>query len=284
MPSPSSPQQNPPMRLGASSEITEIDLNVKNNFSLNQYKSKKNFVYDLVFTKKPKNYPKELILKIFRTENAENEYNTYKKLEKQGLSIPKILFFNTPYLLLEKVKGINLCDVINDNLINKIKLDELNPSVLDLVVLSIHKLAAWIAQLHSQNIVNKTDPSNIIVLNKGDTRLRDFIMDITTETIYGFDFEESYEGNYLDDLAWICCALLDTDPGLFEMFEPKHKTELINIFLKEYFQINTNFQFSFQYFAEKLIENLNIVIERRKEFEFGPVSKNSILKTISRDY
>ena len=264
-------------------EIPELALNVRNNFSLNQYKSKKNFVYDLVFTKKPKNYPKELILKIFRTENAENEYNTYKKLEKQGLSIPKILFFNTPYLLLEKVKGINLCDVINDNLINKIKLDELNPSVLDLVVLSIHKLAAWIAQLHSQNIVNKTDPSNIIVLNKGDTRLRDFIMDITNETIYGFDFEESYEGNYLDDLAWICCALLDTDPGLFEMFEPKHKTELINIFLKEYFQINTDFQFSFQYFAEKLIENLNIVIERRN-LEFGPVSKNSILKNISKDY
>jgi tRNA A-37 threonylcarbamoyl transferase component Bud32 len=263
--------------------IPELALNVKNNFSLNQYKSKKNFVYDLVFTKKPKNYPKELILKIFRTENAENEYNTYKKLEKQGLSIPKILFFNTPYLLLEKVKGINLCDVINDNLINKIKLDELNPSVLDLVVLSIHKLAAWIAQLHSQNIVNNNDPSNIIVLNKGDTRLRDFIMNITNETIYGFDFEESYEGNYLDDLAWICCALLDTDPGLFEMFEPKHKTELANIFLKEYFRINTDFQFSFQYFAEKLIENLNIVIERRN-LEFGPVSKSTILKNISKDY
>ena len=60
-------------------ELPELALNVKNNFSLNQYKSKKNFVYDLVFTKKPKNYPKELILKIFRTENAENEYNTYKK-------------------------------------------------------------------------------------------------------------------------------------------------------------------------------------------------------------
>lgn len=263
--------------------IPELALNVKNNFSLNQYKSKKNFVYDLVFTKKPKNYPKELILKIFRTENAENEYNTYKKLEKQGLSIPKILFFNTPYLLLEKVKGINLCDVINDNLINKIKLDELNPSVLDLVVLSIHKLAAWIAQLHSQNTVNNNDPSNIIVLNKGDTRLRDFIMNITNETIYGFDFEESYEGNYLDDLAWLCCAILDTNPGIFEMFEPMHKTELINIFLKEYFQINTNFQFSFQYFAEKLIENLNIVIERRRKL-FGPVSKSTILKNISKAY
>ncbi len=264
-------------------ELPELALGGKNNFSLNQYKSKKNFVYDLIFTKKPKNFPKELILKIFRTENAEHEYNIYKRLEKQNISIPKVLFFNNPYLLLEKVKGINLCDVINNNLINKIKLDELNPSVLDLLVLSIHKLAAWIAHLHSQNIVNKTDPSNIIVLNKGDTRLRDFIIDISNETVYGFDFEDAYEGNYLDDLVWICCALLDTDPGIFEMFEPVHKTELINIFLKEYFRINTNFQFSFQYFAEKLIENLNIVIERRS-LEFGPVSKDSILQNISKDY
>ena len=67
------------------------------------------------------------------------------------------------------------------------------------------------------------------------------------------------------------------------MFEPIHKTELINIFLKEYFRINYHFQFSFQYFAEKLIENLNIVIERRS-LEFGPVSKDSILKNISKEY
>ncbi|MFX1337705.1 MAG: hypothetical protein ACFFDK_03765 [Promethearchaeota archaeon] len=264
-------------------EIPELDLGESNSFSLNQHKSKKNFVFDLVFEKKPKDFPKVSILKLYRTENAANEYNIYKRLEKQDLSIPKVLLYKNSYLILEKVKGINLCDVINDNLFNKIKLEELNPSVLDLLVLSIHKLADWIAQLHRQNIVNKADPSNIIVLNKGDTRLRDFIMDITTETIYGLDFEESYEGNYLDDLAWICCALLDTDPGLFEMFEPIHKTELINLFLKEYFRVNTDFQFSFQYFAEKLIENLNIVIERRS-LEFGPVSKSSILKKIFKDY
>jgi hypothetical protein len=264
-------------------DIPELALGDKNNFSLNQYKSKKNFVYDLKFTKKPKDLPKELILKIFRTGNAKHEYNIYKKIEKQDILIPKVLLFNNPYLLLEKVKGINLCDVINDNLINKIKLDELNPTVLDLLILCIHKLAAWIAHLHSQNIANKTDPSKIIVLNKGDTRLRDFVIDISNETLYGFDFEDAYEGNYHDDLAWICCALLDTDPGIFEMFEPVHKTELINIFLKEYFRINADYQFSFQYFAEKLIENLNIVIERRS-LEFGPVSKDSILKKISKDY
>ena len=260
-------------------EIPELS----EGFSLSQYKSKKNFVYDLVFQKRPKIFPKQLILKVFQTENADYEYNMYKKLEAQNLPIPKVLLFKKPYLILEKINGINLCDLVNNNLVNMVKLDDLNPTALDMILLSIKKLASWLAQLHRQNIIKKTESYEIIVLNKGDSRLRDFVMNFRSEILYGFDFEESYDGNYLDDLAWICCALLDTDPGIFEMFEPKHKTELINIFLKEYFRINDDFQFSFQYFAEKLIENLNIVIERRS-LEFGPVSKETILKNIPKDY
>ena len=260
-------------------EVSELS----EGFSLYQCKSKKNFVYDLVFQKRPQVFPKQLILKMFQTENAVYEYNMYKKLDAQNLPIPKVLLFKKPYLLLEKINGINLCDLVNNNLVNMVKLDDLNPTTLDMILFSIKKLASWLAQLHRLNIIKKTDSSEIIVLNKGDTRLRDFVMNFRSEILYGFDFEDAYEGNYLDDLAWICCALLDTDPGIFEMFEPIHKTELINIFLKEYFRINSDFQFSFQYFAEKLIENLNIVIKRRS-LEFGPVSKDSILKDISKDY
>ena len=65
-------------------EIPELDLGVNLSFSLNQHKSKKNFVYDLLFEKKPKNFPKEFVLKIFRTDNAENEYETYKKKDFQN--------------------------------------------------------------------------------------------------------------------------------------------------------------------------------------------------------
>jgi len=97
------------------------------------------------------------------------------------------------------------------------------------------------------------------------------------------DFEDSYEGNYLDDIAWICCAFLDTDPGIFQMEEPTHKSQLINFFLREYFQINRDFPFNFEYFAEKLVENINIVIERRN-LDIGIVSKESILEKIGKEF
>jgi tRNA A-37 threonylcarbamoyl transferase component Bud32 len=265
-------------------EIPELAINDIQSFSLNQFKSKKNFVYDLVFEKKPKNLPVEVILKVFRTENFEKEFNAYQKLQNQNLTIPKILFYKNPYLMLEKVNGMNLCDVINDNLINKTKLDDLSSDTLDLIILSMRKLSHWMALLHRQNVIKNDDSaSDVIVLNKGDAHLRDFIINFNNETIYGLDFEESYEGNYLDDLSWICCSLLDTEPGIFEMFEPVHKIELINIFLKEYFLINNDFKFSFDYFADRLIEDLNVVIKRRS-LDFGPVNKQSILKSISKQY
>jgi tRNA A-37 threonylcarbamoyl transferase component Bud32 len=265
-------------------EIPELAINDIQSFSLNQYKSKKNFVYDLVFEEKPKEFPKEVILKVFRTENFEKEFNAYQKLKSQNVPIPKILFYKNPYLMLEKVNGMNLCDVINDNLINKTRLNDLSSSILDLIILSMRKLSHWIALLHRKNIIKKNNfASEVIVLNKGDAHLRDFIINFNNETIYGLDFEESYEGNYLDDLSWICCSLLDTEPGIFEMFEPIHKVELINLFLKEYFLINNDFKFSFDYFADRLIEDLNIVIKRRY-LDFAPINKQAILKSISKQY
>ncbi|MFX0141300.1 MAG: RIO1 family regulatory kinase/ATPase [Candidatus Hodarchaeota archaeon] len=258
--------------------IEEID-----NFSLNRLSSKKNIVYELIFDKKPDKLPKEVILKLFRTNYAEKEYKALIKLEKQGLPIPKVLYFKKPYLILKKLEGVNLCDFINDNLVNTTTIDELDLEIRDKIIVSVKKLAEWIANLHSQNIITKKNSLEIIVFNKGDTRLRDFIYNITKNVIYGIDFEESYEGNFLDDLAWICCSLLDTNPGIFEITEPKHKIELINYFLKEYFRINKKFLFSFNYFAEKLIDYLNIVIERRA-IELSPVRKNVILRNISKKY
>ncbi|MFX0189114.1 MAG: hypothetical protein ACFE8A_15420 [Candidatus Hodarchaeota archaeon] len=251
-------------------------------FSLNRLSSKKNIVYELDFDKKPQKFPKQVILKLFRTNYAEKEYKALIQLEKQSLEIPKVLFFKKPYLILKKVNGVNLCDYINDNLENISTLDDLDSEIRNNIFLGLKKLAEWIARLHNQNVINVKAISEVIVFNKGDTRLRDFIFDISKKKIYGIDFEESYEGNYLDDLAWICCSLLDTNPGIFEIPEPMIKIELINYVLSEYFRINKRFLFSFDYFAERLIENLNIVIKRR-ELELSLVRKNVILKNISKD-
>ncbi|MCK4381631.1 MAG: hypothetical protein KAW51_10865, partial [Candidatus Lokiarchaeota archaeon] len=81
---------------------------------------------------------------------------------------------------------------------------------------------------------------------------------------------------------WICTSLLDTDPGLFEMEEPKHKVDLINKFLRKYYRTNPKFPFDFNYLAEKIIENLNLVIERRN-LPYGVVSKERLIEDISKE-
>ena len=262
-------------------EIPELIEGI-NSFSLNRLNSKKNLVYELNFDKKPKKFPKHVILKLFRTNYAENEYKALIKLEKQDLEIPKVLFFKKPYLILKKINGVNLSDFINDKLINFNTINDLDLKIKNNIFLSLEKLAEWIARLHNQNIIDNKDFSEVIVFNKGDTRLRDFIFNISEKKVYGLDFEESYEGNYLDDLAWISCSLLDTNPGIFEIEKPMVKIELINYFLSEYFRINNSFLFSFDYFAERLIEYLNIVMKRRS-IKLSSVRKNEILKNLSKN-
>jgi len=251
-------------------------------FEIQELPSKQNLVLSLTFDKKPQDFPQELIIKIFKTKNIVSENNILTRLKNQHFNVPKILKLKKPYLILEKIDGVNLCDFINDNLKEKEKLEDLNPDLRSQIIWSIEKLAEWLAQLHDKNHVRKKKSEELLVLNKGDSRLRDFIIDFSKGAVYGFDFEDSYEGNHMDDLAWVCCSLLDTSPGLFDMDEPKHKIELINIFLKKYYQTSSSFQFDFNYLAEKIIEHLNVVIIRRN-LPFGPIKKTTFLEEISEE-
>ncbi|MHA1728700.1 MAG: hypothetical protein ACTSWY_08195 [Promethearchaeota archaeon] len=261
-------------------EIPEL-ADDSNNFTLKPLPSKKNLVFRVIFNKETERFPKELILKIYRSKNSLNEYEKLKKLEKQNFFTPKILFYQDPYLLLEKINGINLCDFINDNLKDFNKIEDLSFDVRKKIEESIGSLANWLAILHRNNIIERINSSEIIVLNKGDTRLRDFIFNMKNKEIYGVDFEDSYTGNHMDDIAWICCSLLDTTPGMFETDNPKHKISLINLFLKKYYRVNFSFEFSFNYFAEKLMEYLNIVIKRRN-INGVSIKKDRLFKDITR--
>ncbi len=252
------------------------------NYNITELPSKKNTVINLVFDKKPRDFPKEVIIKIFRTKNIVSENNILIRLKNQNFRVPEILSLKKPYLILEKVQGVNLSDFINEKLKNSEELDDLPLDVKNQVIKSIEKLAEWLAQLHEKNTVRKHKSEELFVLNKGDTRLRDFIIDFSNDILYGVDFEDAYEGNHMDDLAWICCSLLDTNPGLFDMDEPKHKIELINLFLKKYYQETSSFQFDFTYLAEKIIEHLNIVIQRRN-LPYGQISKSSFFEDISKE-
>lgn len=252
------------------------------NYNITELPSKKNTVINLIFDKKPRDFPKEVVIKIFRTKNIVSENNILIRLKNQNFRVPEILSLKKPYLILEKVQGVNLSDFINEKLKNSEELDDLSLDVKNQVIKSIEKLAEWLAQLHVKNTVRKHKSEELFVLNKGDTRIRDFIMDFSKDILYGVDFEDAYEGNHMDDLAWICCSLLDTNPGLFDMEEPKHKIELINKFLKKYYQETSSFQFDFTYLAEKIIEYLNIVIQRRN-LPYGPISKSSFFEDISKE-
>ncbi len=261
-------------------QIPEIN---EDNIQIFEVPSKKNSVIQLKFKTKPSKLPNEVYVKIFKTENVANEINILNRLKNQKFHVPSILFFQKPYLFLEKVQGTNLCDFINEPLKETENLDDLDSDTRTQIINSVERLAEFIAQFHEKNFVRKRyKGKKKFVLCKGDTRLRDFIYDSEINEIYAVDFEDAYEGNHMDDLAWICTSLLDTDPGLFEMKEPKHKIDLINIFLRKYYRTNPNFPFEFSYLAEKIIENLNIVIERRN-LPYGVVSKEKLIKDISKE-
>ncbi len=261
-------------------QIPEIN---DDNLQISELPSKQNSVINVLFDKKPSKLPKEIIIKIFRTKNIVHEINILNRLKNQKFRVPTILFFQNPYLILEKVSGTNLCDFINEKLKGTQQLEDLDSDVRNQIIQSIERLAEYLAQLHEKNFVRKRyKGKKKYVLCKGDTRLKDFIIDPVNDVLYAIDFEDAYEGNHMDDLAWICTSLLDTDPGLFEMEEPKHKVDLINNFLRKYYRTNPKFPFDFNYLAEKIIENLNMVIERRT-LPYGTISKTLFLEDISKE-
>jgi len=188
-----------------------------NHFILKILPSKQNSVVLLTFNKETDNLPRECVIKVFRTENADTEFETLVRLKKQKLLVPRILYYKKPYLLLEKVEGINTCDLINNKLKNIESFEKLDKQSKQEITLCIINLADWMAKLHRSNIVATNNNSEVIVLNKGDTRLRDFIFNPKNDALYGMDFEDSFEGNHLIDISWICCSLLDTNPGIFEL-------------------------------------------------------------------
>jgi len=262
-------------------EVPEIFHKTK--FTLRRLKSKKNLVFDISFIEGPNNFPQNIILKLFNTPNFQRELEILKILKKQNLNVPSVLFDKNPYLVLEKIQGSNICDFINDNLMQVKTINELDGNIRHNLLWSIKNLAKWFAKLHSNNVISQTIEQESLVLNKADARLRDFIIDKNKNEIYGLDFEEAYEGNHLDDLAWVCCSLLDTNPGIFELEEPYHKIELINQFIKQYYKINSDFKFSFSYFANAIIEDLNFVIKRR-DLSIGNLNKSRILNNLKKEF
>jgi tRNA A-37 threonylcarbamoyl transferase component Bud32 len=108
---------------------------------------------------------------------------------ERGVPVPRIIGTTAEVVLMEFIPGLNLCDVLTENPTPR----------------HGRLLGQWFAQFHTAFQRNGE-----LVLAKGDARIRNFIF--AGPHLVAVDFEESYVGSYVDDLAGACGSILDTDP------------------------------------------------------------------------
>jgi tRNA A-37 threonylcarbamoyl transferase component Bud32 len=129
-----------------------------------------------------------------------------------SFQIPQMYMINREnnLVIMEYIKGQNLCDALHDMSISQEKKEQY-----------IHSLATWFAKFHQ--ITKKNDD----VLIKGDAHIRNFI--VSDDKIFGVDFEESQIGNPTEDIVECCVSILFTDP-----FCTDEKFIWCNDFIKTY--------------------------------------------------
>ena len=172
--------------------------------------SKKNQVSYVTINGKPR------IIKWFVPGLKKNMLIEHETL-KEGcskLNIPTVYDIDKKnnILVMNYILGENLCDLINNE-------DTSFGEKKRLVLL----LAEWFNDFH--NFYKDNNEFKI----RGDSTLRNFIF---TDRIWGVDFEESRNGNPVEDIAGMCSSILTTDP----MFTSE-KFNLCKIFIDEYLKL-----------------------------------------------
>lgn len=170
-----------------------------------QFPSKKNRVFLVNLASDGHSRPAVLKVHPFPGPALRRERGLLEEAERQGLAVPRLLDHTESSLLLEFIAGETLCDLVNR---------ELDPRPLE-------ELARWLADFH------RRFPG----LVRGDSQLKNFIWH--RSRVFGIDFEECSQGQYVEDVAGICSSILDTNP----MFTPA-KFELTRTFLTMYEALN----------------------------------------------
>lgn len=188
-------------------ELTKKTKKYSNVIIQKKLKSKKNTVAYVTINGKPR------ILKWFIPGlkiNLLKENEVLKNSEKK-LQVPFVYEIDKKnnVLILSYIVGENLCDILNDK--NNAFSEKERLAVL---------LADWYFNFHNHF---KKDNEYMI---HGDANLRNFIFN---DQIWGVDFEESRNGNPIEDIADLCTSILTTDP----MFT-QEKFQLCRIFIDEY--------------------------------------------------
>ena len=171
-----------------------------------QLPSRRNQVYHIVGKEDEDKSSLSLIAKWFLSNGIAHETTILKEAFSNQVKVPQVIGTTSDVLLLEYISGHNLCDLITE---------DPNPEYGGL-------LGDWFATFHSSF---QRDKDTVLV--KGDARIRNFIYIETG--IVGVDFEESYYGSPLDDLATACASILDTDPVF-----TNEKLKICRVFLQTY--------------------------------------------------
>ncbi len=154
--------------------------------TFHRLRSKKNIVLKLRISSDRVELP-DLIAKLFITSGFDRELKVLKRSQENGLAVPQVIAAKDGVILMKFIHGEVLTDVINETFSTT----------------ATENLAIWYYRFH-----------NIHSLIKGDPRLRNFIYQ--GETLYGLDFEESREGDWMEDIGGVAASLLDTRPILHE--------------------------------------------------------------------
>lgn len=223
--------------------------------TIKNLKAGKNLIF-LISLKNPQTLPEEIIIKKISTKSFITEHENLISNYQKGILVPKIFAFKKPYILMEKIDGFNLCDLLNDDLDNSTE-----NSIYSVKKEIFEKLAEWLYQYHEINITTEKK-SQILVRNKGDLRLKNFIYH--EKKIYGIDFENVYEGIPENDIAEVIVSIITTSPGdIFRDELLEFKINLILDFLLKYMKINTKFIISNNEIVKCLYSHLKIVAKRR---------------------
>lgn len=170
--------------------------------SIKRYSSKKNTVQKVEFKDKfyvVKKYDDDL--------GSHTEIKILEECKKLKIPVPEIIERSEDILILEHIPGIN-CKKLFDS--------EETDAVLS-------GIAEWLCDFHSSFEYGRL---------RGDCILANFIW--SDPKIYGIDFEESGQGNYLRDLGDMCTSILRMRPAFTD-----NRFRQVEYFLHEYFACST---------------------------------------------
>lgn len=200
-------------------------------------KSKKHRVYLINIDKK------EMVLKWYQQGYQRNMIKECEILTEKSTPYPKPFVIRKNekegFLLMSYINGENICDLIN------------NPRFcFHRKILLIQHLSHWFTQFHDYHQSKKE------TLVHGDAHLRNFIA-TPKGIIYGLDFEETFRGDFMIDIADFCASILTTNP----MFtEEKHK--LVDTFIQHYGELTS---YKLKDIEKKINQSVQKTEERRKK-------------------